>query len=153
MIPIATLGAVATGAVGRDYFCPSVLGWLKHAALLRPKFDAVTRLFERFPALPAAIFLAFSLALGVGMWKTWTKLQSFPTAPQTATSVNAATAAGTNLFNFIFDLTSLSRTHFKPFGFGAGCVRASSPVSSMSTTRAASASTSARPPNSRTLRL
>ncbi len=55
--PIATLGTVAEGAAGRDYFCPSVLGWLKHAALLHQSKHAT------LPALNEAFAESFRSAL------------------------------------------------------------------------------------------
>jgi hypothetical protein len=55
--PIATLGSPDAGAVGREYFGPSVLGWLRHAALLSQSQHAI------MPALEAAFADSFRSAL------------------------------------------------------------------------------------------
>lgn len=55
--PIATLGSPEEGAVGREYFCPAVLGWLRHAALLQQST------LDTLPALEAAFAESFRSAL------------------------------------------------------------------------------------------
>jgi hypothetical protein len=55
--PIRQLGTPDDGAVGTEYFCPAVLGWLRHAALLQQsKHDTL-------PALEAAFAESFRSAL------------------------------------------------------------------------------------------
>lgn len=55
--PIRALGAPDEGAAGHDYFGPSVIGWLKHAALLREGKHAI------LPALNMAFADSFRSAL------------------------------------------------------------------------------------------
>lgn len=55
--PIATFGTPDEGATGREYFCPAVLGWLRHAALLQQSAHAT------LPALQAAFAEGFRSAL------------------------------------------------------------------------------------------
>jgi hypothetical protein len=70
--PIATLGSPHEGEVGREYFCPSVLGWLKHAALLQQSKQATA------PALEAAFADSFRSALrrqvGAACLYAWRRL-------------------------------------------------------------------------------